>query len=314
MERPAEILAEIARRILIPGVTGAPLEIGRPFGGRRASLAASAVDQDVHDEGNEAARALLPEGADAALGEIRALLPSGHMDESEEAVMRRLRRLVPADSIAIGPRFEPGVIRLAALLHDAVAAFHPDMVGLFRPNAPKKLLDATLRALSEVPPPSTLRAALLRHAWLGELVRCELVRTEVKWWTGRATFIGKPCPPRLLAWPEARRVQRKDRSIDLLRLPDLFADKGDVAALGELYLRAIGAFLVATPITDLVLAARAAPSFVWRESLVGFLASRAGARVARRAIALGEDGGKHAFEAIAAAAGGIPSSLRAHPS
>jgi hypothetical protein len=299
MDTPAQIHAEVLRRVLVPGVTGGKLEIGKPFGKKRAKLAAQAAgDTETH--------ALAGDAADAALGEVRGLLGAGALDPAEEAVLRRLRRIAPTDASAIGPRLDGAVVELAALFHDVVASFHPDMAGLFRPNAPQKLLGATAQALLEVEPPATVRGAMLRHAWLGELVHFDCVRTEVKWWTGKATFIGCSPPPRLLAWPGARRVQRNDRRVPIMRLPELFegAPAREVTALlAELHARAVNAFLAASPITDLVLAGRLSPPFGFLDSHARFLSNAAGARVARRAIALGEDGGKPAFDAIASASG-----------
>ena len=307
MDTPAQIHAEVLRRILVPGVTGGRLEIGRPFGKKRAKLAAQAAgDSETHgardaatDQAPDAAR-----GPDAALGEVRALLGEGALDPAEEAVLRRMRRIAPTDASSIGPRIDAAVVELGALFHDLVASFHPDMAGLFRPNAPQKLLGATAQALLDVEPPATVRGAMLRHAWLGELVHFECVRTEVKWWTGKATFVGSAPPARLLAWPGARRVQRNDRRVPILRLPELFegAPAREVTAvLAELHARAINAFLAASPITDLVLAGRVSPPFGYLPSHARFLANAAGARVARRAMGLGEDGGKPAFDALAQA-------------
>lgn len=310
MEKPAAIFSEVRRRILVPGVTGGALVIGKPFGRKRAELAARAC-------GDDETHAAQPGEDDAALAEVREQLSTSldDSDEADRAVVRRIRRLVAGDVSAVGPRIDGAVVQLAALFHDAVASFHPDMVGVFRASAPKKLLRATVEALAGVPPPATVRGALLRHAWLGDLVKFELVRTEVKWWTGSATFVGKSPPKRLLAWPDIRRVQRRDRTIDLLRLPDLFTDAAVVdPAMSELYARAMTLFLAATPISDLVLAARSVPPFQWTDAHASCVASRAAARLAHRAIALNEDAGKSAFDAIATAAGGVPASLRVHPS
>jgi hypothetical protein len=307
MEKPAAIYAEIRERILVPGVTGGTLVIGKPFGKKRARLAATAA-------GDEEAP-LTPEGESlaASAAQVRASTASAGLDEADEAVVRRLRRLVAADAAALGPRIDGAVVELAALLHDAVAAFHPDMAGLFRPKAPKRLLQATVDALVTVHAPATVRGALLRHVWLGDLVQFELMRTEVKWWTGRATFVGRTPPKRLLAWPDVRRVQRRDRTMEILRLPELFADASAAdATMNELYARAMTLFLQATPITDLALAARGAPPFQWSNAHASFVANGAAARLAHRAIVLSRDGGKSAFDAIAASAGGVPASLRMH--
>ncbi len=305
METPATIAAKVWRRILVPGVTGTALQIGRPFGPRRALLAAKCGDDELHEGQADA--------PDAALGEVRGLLGAGALDAGEAAVVRRIQRLVPVDASAIGARIDASVLRLGALLHDAVAAYHPDMAGVFRPNAPRKLLAATIAALGEVAPPATVRGALLRHAWLGELLHFSLARVDVGWWTGSARFIGRTPPPRLMAWPGVRRVRRDERTIALMRLPDLFEgmSRGEVEpALAEAYRRAITLFLHATPLTDLVLAGRETPAFEWAEPHARLVAKPAGARLVRRAIALGDDRGKPAYEAITAACGSLPEALR----
>ncbi len=285
---PAETVVEIFRRVLVPGVTGGELVIEKPFG-RKAAYAAAEVMGGV-EISREVVKIDEEHGTKA-------------LEQGEEALIRRLRRLANADVSTIIPRIDGGVVVLAALLHDLIAAFHPELPGIFRRDAPHKLLEATASALAEVAPPSTLRAALLRHAWLGDLPRFSLVRTEVRWWVGGATFVGRTPPKRLLAWPEVRRVRRDERGAEVLRLPELFADRPDVAVLTEIHARAMSAFLAASPLTDLALAGRLSPPFVWTESAARLVAGPAGARLARRAIALGEENGKYAREVIANVAG-----------
>lgn len=291
---PAETTAEIFRRVLVPAVTGGQLAIEAPFG-RKAAFAAAEVFG----------------GLDATREEIALdqWLGANAMQNGEEALLRRLRRIASADVSSIVPRIDGSVLVLAALLHDLVAAFHPDLPGIFRRNAQFKLLETTAGAFVDVPAPKTVRAALLRHAWLGELPRFVLTRTEVKWWTGGRSFVGRTPPQRLLAWPEVRRVRREERGADVLRLPDLFSERPDLATLSELHARAMSNFLAASPLTDLALAGRFAPPFVWTSSAAALVASPAGARLARRAIALGEEKGKFAREVIAAVAGEAAAAL-----
>lgn len=301
---PAEVVAEIFRRVLIPGVQGDALSIEKPFGRRAAFAAAECVG------GFAAAECV---GGFAAASEEVAMLDewfgASTMQAGEECLLRKLRRLANADLSALGPRIDGGVVALAALFHDLVAAFHPDLPGAFRRDAPGKLLMMTADALREIPAPPTVRAALLRHAWLGDLPRFSLVRSDVKWWVGGRSFIGRTPPARLLAWPEVRRVRRENRAVELLRAPDLFGDRGDVALLTELHARAMSAFLAATPLTDLALAGRLSPPFTWTAAAAQLVANAAGARLARRAIALGEDGGKFARDAIASVAGDAAATL-----
>ena len=46
MDKPAVIFAEVTRRMLVPAVTGGALQIGRPFGPKRAKAAATIADRE----------------------------------------------------------------------------------------------------------------------------------------------------------------------------------------------------------------------------------------------------------------------------
>jgi hypothetical protein len=269
-------------------VTGASLLLEKPFG-RKAAFAATSVFGGLDTTPEEVA--------------LDQWFGANAMQQGEEALLRKLRRLANADVSTIIPRMDGGVLVLAAFIHDLVAAFHPELPGVFRREAPSKLLEATAQGFAEVPPPATLRAALLRHAWLGDLPRFTLMRTEVRWWTGGRSFVGRAPPARLLAWPDLRRVRRDAREVEIMRLPDLFSDRATTAPLIELHARAMSGFFAASPLTDLALAGRLAPPFSWTPAVASLVATPAGARLARRAIALGEEGGKFAREVIASVAG-----------
>lgn len=285
-ERPSEIVAEVLRRVLSPAALGAPLQIGQPFGRARALAAAESLAGGRTDGASDP----------AAEGEVRALLHAAALDATDEAVVRRLRALSPIDVESLGPRLDPQSTRLAALAHDAIAAFHPDLVGTFGGGRrPSRLLEATSRALAEVPAPASVREALLRHAWLAPLFDFELVRTGVRFWVGSRDFVGVEPPARLLAWPELRRVHRTERRAELLRLPTLF--EGDAAgALAEPWARAMAGLLAASPLTDLAHADRAAPAFVVTPAAWALVASDAGARLARRVLVAA---GRAASDAVA---------------
>jgi hypothetical protein len=302
--RPSEIVAEVLRRMLTPGALGDVLHVGPPFGRRAALAAADALaGGDAGAAGGAGADAQRDSDHAAARGEAQALLRSGAYDAAEEAVIARVRRLAAVDVDTLGPRLDPQVVRLAALLHDVLVAFHPDLPGVFGGERPRRLLEATAKAIGEVPPPATLREALLRDAWIAPLLSFELVRTAVRFWVGSREFVGRAPPARLLAWPEVRRVHRDDRRAAILSLPDLFAAaRGDArgtqdarAALAEPFSRAMGCLLAASPLTDLALAGRTTPVFAVTPAIEGLIASAAGARVARRAIA---SGGRGAREAV----------------
>jgi len=268
----------------VPGVTGGELVIEKPFGPKAARAAAEALGG-------------LEQTAEAQ--QLDKELGAGVLERGEEAVLRRLRRLSIVDASTVVPRIDGAVVMMGALVHDIVAAFHPDLPGMFRREAPLRLLEAATGALGEVPPPATVRSALLRHAWLGELPRFSLVRTEVKWWVGGASFVGREPPKRLLAWPDVRRVRRDERMVEILKLPELFTDHPNVTMLSDAHARAMTAFFATNPVTDLALAGRLAPPFSLTEAAARLLASPAGARLCRRAISLGEERGKYAREVIA---------------
>ena len=280
MRTAAEILVELVRRVLGPSVASGRIVLGRPFGPRRARLAAEAFG---HKDGDRHLAALTRE-----LG--------GTVDDG---LLSRLRALSPLDAPALGSTIDGPTIELAASMHDALAAFHPDLAGLFRGAARERVLELAIESMVALPPPATVRGALFRHAWLGALPRFSLARVDVRWWTGSATFIGCTPPSRLLAWPGARRVQRNERRVPALRLPELF-DARLTATLGDAYARALAAFFAASPLTDLAFAGRLAPPFAFGQATRALLSLPVGVRLARRAIASGEDGGRLARDAIAA--------------
>jgi hypothetical protein len=290
---PSVVVEAIFRRVLVPAVTGRALVIERPFGKKNAIAAGEVFGFTTTKEE----------------GEIEKYLGPATLGDGEEALLRRIRRLAAIDTVAVGPRIEGGVLAVGALFHDLIAAYHPDLPGLFRRDARRQLLEATAEALESIPPPETVRAAIVRHAWLGDLPRVALARTEVRWWVGGASFVGREPPKRLLAWPDVRRVRTDTRSVEMLRVLELFADRPEVAGLAELHARAFAAFFAASPLTDLALAGRISPPFAWSPSIARVVASPAGARVARRAIGLGEEKGKFAREVITATAGEAANAL-----
>jgi hypothetical protein len=82
--------------------------------------------------------------------------------------------------------------------------------------------------------------------------------------------------------------------------------------MNELYARAASERSVMGVACRNSVNARASPAFQWTNAHAAFVASPAAARLAYRAIVLARDGGKSAFDAIAASAGGVPASLRMH--
>lgn len=252
------------RRVLEPLLTGSDLRIERPFG-----ETAKHMQADVPQSGRE-------------------------------LIVRKLRQFAAIDSLDEQP-IDNDIIVMAAAMHDLIAAFHPALKGAFRADAPLALIDYASQALSLVRPPQTLRSALMRHVWLGSIVGYSLVRSDVHWWVGSDSFVGKEPPARLFLWPELRRVRRADRTASVVALAELFSDRQDLGALEVSYNEAIDRFFCATPLTDLFYAARRTPVFSWRPVHEQLLATEPASALTCRVIAANKDGGRAAAQAIASA-------------
>lgn len=251
---------------------------GRPFGPRRARLAAEAF-------GESSAESI------ALAREIG--------EGIEQALVERVRRFSPMDAGALGSGLDGPTIALAAHLHDAMAAFHPDLAGLFRGSARTEVIELAIEAMVAMPPPSTVREALLRHAWLGTLPRFTLARRRVV--VDRTPHVLRARAPRASA-RVARGAQGRAGRAQGARAP---AARAVRRARLERARRAVRAR------ARRVLRRLAAHRFRVRGSPrpavhVGttatrtLVATKAGNRLARRVIASSEEGGRFAREAIAA--------------
>lgn len=252
MAADAHAIAErIFATFLAPLVLGGALVPGKPVGGKRALA--------------------LREGMSPADSELAS--------RTSLARVRVARRLVPIDTLPAAPTGDEWV--LAAMLHDVVQSTHPGFDAAFRRNGPSHLLSVILRTLEHVADPSNARDALSRHTWFSRTFAITRTDVDVHWWTGHRTFLGEDPPARLVAWPEARRVQRISTKRSLMDLPFRNAPF-DVAAFGEV----VAAFLGKTPLTDLATATRPAPTFAWTKTSLGLVSTAAGRTLALRALAL----------------------------
>ena len=191
----------------------------------------------------------------------------------------RLARKIVAVAL-FDPAPSPEEWALGAALHDIVQAAHPGFDGAFRRKSPRRLLHVVDKLLEQIPPPASARAALSRHTWFSRLF--EITRTDVtlRWWTGSATFLGEDPPTRLTAWPELRRVNQTRTPHPLMDLPS----SGSAADPSQ-FTGAIEAMLVRSPLTDIATCTRSSPTFVWTQSSLSFIATRAGRTLALRALA-----------------------------
>lgn len=222
-----------------------------------------------------------PFGAAGALGIGEDVRPSA-MDALSRTTLARVRtarRLVPIDTLRMEPSGDEWA--LAALLHDMVQATHPDFDAAFRRGGPRKLLGVCEETLERLAPPRSIGEALSRHTWFSRLFDITRTDVELRWWTGRQTFLGQEPPTRLKAWPELRRVQETRTPRPLMGLP------GSAGTASEqTFAQTTAAFLRKTPLTDLATCVRTAPRFRWTEENLAFVASRGGRTLGLRALSL----------------------------
>ncbi len=245
--RETGLAAELALRLLVPLAVGGEVRPLRPIGSARA--------QELADE---------PPGV------VDPLWP-----ELEASRLRTARSLAAVDQIAA---IAPAEWLLAAALNDLLQATNPELVGPFSERRIARLLDMVETTLVSAATPATVAEALGRHATFAGAHDALRIDTEVRWWTGSATFRGSKPPRRLAAWPKLRRVERSETSVRL-------AEMGD--ALGPLEARwsdLLGRWVRASPLGDLATAGRSRPVFVWTESALGLIATPLGRALARRAV------------------------------
>ncbi len=195
------------------------------------------------------------------------------------ARVRMARRLVAVDVLE-GP--SPAEWGLAAALHDMVYALHPDLTGVLHRSAPDRLLDFAAQVVGRTPPAASLAEALSRHTFFARAFDLQRTDTLVSWWTGSRRFLGTAPPPRLLAWPELRRVQTAEVEVPLADLPDALG-----AARRERFRRVLSEWLEKVPVTDLATCTRPFPTFAWTGAALGLFATPHGRVLGLRALALG---------------------------
>jgi hypothetical protein len=246
------VCAGLLEHFLLPLVVGGELRPGRPIGSRIA----------------------------LALGEHASAADTEKLSYLLLARVRLARRLVPIDRI---DGVTPDEWALGAVLHDLVQSTHPDLGGLFRGKAPRRILELAEATLDRVPPARSARDALLRHTLFARTLEIARTDTKISWWVGSQTFLGTEVPSRLAAWPELRRVHIDKTPRPLLELP---ASGGHVE--GDAFARVLGRFLERTPLTDLATCTRAAPELQWTEGTLTLLATRGGRTLALRALELAD--------------------------
>ena len=225
------------------------MEPGKPVGARAAldiGRSGIAVDPEL--------------GARVQLGRVRAA-----------------RRIVAIDRVD-DPTGDEWALGCA--LHDLVQANHPDFAGPLRRRSVTRLLELVDATLSRIPAPPTLADALSRHTWFARTLEITRIDTQVSSWVGSTRFKGTTPPPRLMLWPELRKVSVSQTPCALMDLP-AHGGAVDVECLGA----AVAGFLAKTPLTDLATCTRNRPAFTWTPAVLAMVAAPHGRTAAVRAIA-----------------------------
>lgn len=246
---PQALCERLFSTFLAPLVLGGTLVPDKPFGGKGALAIGARAPSDV--------------GLLSAVGLAR---------------VRVARRLAPVDVFEHAP--SPDEWALGAVLHDLVQSTHPGFDATFRRGGPAKLLAVADKTLERIAAPETAGDALSRHTWFSRMFELARSDVEVRWWTGKETFLGTEPPARLLAWPELRHVQQTTTPRPLMDLPSCGA-----AVDLDRFAMAVRGLLAKTPLTDVATIARETPWFSWTRENLALASTRAGRTMALRALA-----------------------------
>ncbi|WP_394836208.1 hypothetical protein LVJ94_04780 [Pendulispora rubella] len=251
-------LGSIAESLFVdfmaPLVLGGEMTPGRPIGGRAA----------------------------LTLGLDRTVTDIDRRSHVQLARIRTARRLAPLDRLHDAL---PEEWALAACLHDLVQSTHHALDGLFRGRATVKLRTVALETLSRIPKPRSVAEALSRHTWFGRMFEITRLDTTVSWWVGSRSFFGSTPPPRLMTWPDLRRVHVKKAQTFLTDLPIHGEEETNARrAQKTAFEQALTVFLHHTPLTDLATLNRASPGFAWSRETLALTATRAGRTLVGRAL------------------------------
>lgn len=212
-----------------------------------------------------------------AIGEGRRISDSELRSRLDVARVRVARLLAPIDTV---PDLTPEDFALCAAYNDLLQVSNLDLSGPFSHKRHARLLELTTGFARSIPRPRTIQESISRHTVLSRALEVVRTDTTVSWWTGSASFRGRPPPARLLKWRELRRVREDTRRIPLV---EMGADVPSLAA--GVWLDAVSAWLSRSPLTDLATAARRTPAFRWSDASLSLIATVPGRTLAFRALA-----------------------------
>ena len=249
MSEDGDRLEELAHAVLGPLVLGGTILPVRPFGPRLA----------------------------LRFAEGRRIVDDDLRTRIDVARVRIARQLVAVDTL---PDIGPAEWALIAAFNDLVQVTNHELSSPLSRGRHPRLLTLARELCAAVAPCATPLDALCRHAVLSRVLDAFRTDSSLKWWTGSASFRGKPVSKRLSAWPEVRRVH-----IDRTRIPLVQMVEGIVGVTADDFQRAVSALLARTPLTDLATCGRAAPAFAWTPDALALVALPLGRRLVARAIA-----------------------------
>lgn len=245
----SERFEELVTKVLGPLVLGGRVDPVRPFGPRLG----------------------------LAIGEGRKINDSDLRSRLDVARVRVARLLAPVDTVS---DLTPEEIAMVASLNDLLQVSNLDLSGPFTRSRHAKLLESATQLARAIPGPRTIAEAISRHTVVARALEAIRTDTTVSWWTGSASFRGKPAPGRLLAWRELRRVREDQRQVPLV---DMGSDAPNLTA--DMWLDALAVWLSRSPLTDLATAGRRAPAFRWSEPSLALITTIPGRSLAFRALA-----------------------------
>lgn len=245
---PSERSAELAAQVIGPLVLGGAVRPVRPFG-PEAALAVG-LEQRIADDA------------------LRSAI--------DEARCQAARALVPVDGL---PDLEPAEWSVAAALNDLLQVTNDELSSFATRGRHATLLRATRALCGAIPPPRDHAQAIARHATFGRLLELGRSDVQLSWWTGSASFRGRPAPARLQMWPRLRRVQLAHSSAALVDMAaGLPIDPAE-------YLDCVRALVQCSPLTDLATLGRPSPEFRWSPSTLGLVTTHVGCNLVLRAFA-----------------------------